>query len=1372
MSKKSNIEIIPQVMECPIHKRSMKSTLRVLTTEDGIKYYRNIFKCPICEKYYVHCKNKENSGKKYTNYDQTPIYFTSQPIYSGGRDVSNDSPLQSTATVKKVDLVKKIDNTINKKSKKNKKERKKIVKKKDKKGDTIQIYRFSNKNKIEFLNNKLKRIKQEYPKLVGQNININDFIKKFFPSKLDIKCNIRNMSYNYKNKDSSQALCRRAEISREDFEFTENILPKNSIVVFAGQLKKGEFVIDDVKIVENQIAKIDDTIKIVKFSYDGPNKNNCLYDILDAPAKNSQHISSEIKLWSEYLDWKRQLSELRIKGLKYVSFKLDYDKNEISFLSVVDGIDSFNSFKKHLRKNEVSIFSNEYSKNKHVFDLNKDDTRKDNIDSGIVLNFKTYKSLGDISNIDIDDWSQWISFSKNYSDDIYDLNNEINEILNLYNEPLCYQIVFELSDFDIEFLERQIKNYGDISYDDENRIAKNYYSNGFIATTFIGDFVLNNRLKTAIDNLINGKSASEGLENWLFDIKKARNPKEIIDITEWQNKNINENQKDAVRKILSTPDVCLVQGPPGTGKTTVIAEAIYQLVIRNKRVLVSSQANLAVDNALERLISNPKVRAIRLGNAKKIDSYVSNISENNVLNSFYNTIGNYINEHYLNSWADIDIQKEENLKQIESFKNINNELSKVNNELNAINSKLDRLNKAKASISELIENDKTQLDNLLSSLKTNHINEFKLSKNILSSIYNSIEHFIQEMDNNGINLSNVNIVENTSIDMANNILFITISNLIKLKQMKTKLNNSNENIQDSDYIEELRLKEKILQSKLLELDSIEMLIEWKNVKKQLEAAYNKNNYLSENELSLFKNINNQNNKEEILNVLNKNDGLINHCFLTLENAISQSLNELDNNIDSLNYFNIDGSTLFELTQEKNNYTERKNDLENQKAHILMKFNCNENNIEAAVSNKNYELELSENKKINRIDWEDVFEDFNNWVNDLSNYDQENEIFLKDFINGCNVVGVSCTENSRTLEENGFDNFDVVIIDEVSKATPPELLIPMLKGKKIVLVGDHRQLPPLFNEHEKTYKEVIESQENDNDFLTLDNFYKYKDMVTSSLFEMYFENSDNSIKETLRYQYRMHKDIMDIINRFYDGYLIDGNKDKYDGTIKEHNLAIPSINGTKMIEAKKHAYWFDSSEINNVFIEEQRREGSTSAQNLIEAVLIVELLKKIDKKYTNSSKLQKTSIGVISFYYDQVLLIKNMLRDEKFSSIDVEVNTVDRFQGKEKEIIFVSLVRNVKNHHHGTNSHIAAFERINVAFSRAQNLLVIVGAKDMYVDQPVVLTDMNNGEEKTTMAYKDIIEELMMKGAYFSANEVISSSFGDEIINEINKAGVK
>ena len=175
-------------------------------------------------------------------------------------------------------------------------------------------------------------------------------------------------------------------------------------------------------------------------------------------------------------------------------------------------------------------------------------------------------------------------------------------------------------------------------------MAGELYADGYIATSQIGDFALLHRLKGAVNNLVMGKAASQGLDQWLFDINKARTPQEIKKISTWQNSDINEKQKEAVEKILSVPDVCLIQGPPGTGKTTVIAEAIYQLVIRNKRVLVASQANLAVDNALERLISNPKIRAIRLGSAKKIDSSVSNITEGNVfvvsgiLNAFKNLL--------------------------------------------------------------------------------------------------------------------------------------------------------------------------------------------------------------------------------------------------------------------------------------------------------------------------------------------------------------------------------------------------------------------------------------------------------------------------------------------------------------------------------------------------------------------------------------------------------------------------------------------------------------------------------------------------------------------------------------------------------------
>ena len=396
----------------------------------------------------------------------------------------------------------------------------------------------------------------------------------------------------------------------------------------------------------------------------------------------------------------------------------------------------------------------------------------------------------------------------------------------------------------------------------------------------------------------------------------------------------------------------------------------------------------------------------------------------------------------------------------------------------------------------------------------------------------------------------------------------------------------------------------------------------------------------------------------------------------------------------------------------------------------------------------------------------------NWVQDIPDYQQEKDIYLKDFINGCNVVGVSCTENAKTLTENGFDDFDVVIIDEVSKATPPELLIPMLRGRKIVLVGDHRQLPPLFNEHEKTYLEVAEQQEDMEDVivpLTMEDFNKYKDMVTASLFERYFENANDSIKETLNYQYRMHTDIMDIINIFYDEYLRDGNEDSYTYDTKAHYLSIPSTSGTEMIIPERHAYWFDSSELAGEKIYEQRRQGSSSAENLVEAEMIMAMLKKMELQYANMKRRETpVSIGVISFYYDQVALIRQILRQESFYAIDVEVNTVDRFQGKEKEIVFVSLVRNVKNFRHSVDSHIAAFQRINVAFSRAQNLLIIVGAKDMYVDQPVKLTDMNDGTEKTIMAYKQIVEMMDQRGTYFTGDEVITDVRAEEILQELKQ----
>ncbi|MDA1467280.1 AAA domain-containing protein [Brachyspira hyodysenteriae] len=158
-------------------------------------------------------------------------------------------------------------------------------------------------------------------------------------------------------------------------------------------------------------------------------------------------------------------------------------------------------------------------------------------------------------------------------------------------------------------------------YVDEN-IFKYFNDDGFIALSAVGDFALIRRLRESIASLERDEGYCPNLALWLFDISKAEIPNiNSVKIDKWLNKSIENNREQniAVRKMLATKDVCLIQGPPGTGKTTeVIAEAIYQFALRGERVLIASQTNLAVDNALERLAKEPIIRAIRLNARKKV----------------------------------------------------------------------------------------------------------------------------------------------------------------------------------------------------------------------------------------------------------------------------------------------------------------------------------------------------------------------------------------------------------------------------------------------------------------------------------------------------------------------------------------------------------------------------------------------------------------------------------------------------------------------------------------------------------------------------------------------------------------------------------
>ena len=415
----------------------------------------------------------------------------------------------------------------------------------------------------------------------------------------------------------------------------------------------------------------------------------------------------------------------------------------------------------------------------------------------------------------------------------------------------------------------------------------------------------------------------------------------------------------------------------------------------------------------------------------------------------------------------------------------------------------------------------------------------------------------------------------------------------------------------------------------------------------------------------------------------------------------------------------------------------------------------------------------------RDDWEKTLRSFKERLIDEDAFKYDQEYYQTIYINACNVVGISCTDNMRNLTDNGYDDFDVVIIDEVSKATPPELLIPLMKARKAILVGDHRQLPPMFKEHEGSYKELAESQEDApeevRDLLTEENFRRFRKMVTSSLFKEYFEQADDSIKHSLLVQYRMHTDIMDIINRFYEQRLSCGLSEDTEKMEKSHGLTIKGVDGSTFIVPDRHAYWIDSScTPSGKPIYEVRPHNSTSNYNVLEKFIVMELLKQIAETYKEQGYggSNKKTIGVISFYQMQVNELREAFREAKrtydFSAIDVEINTVDRFQGKEKNIIVTCLVRN--NKRGKASEHVVAFERINVAFSRAQELLVIVGAKHMYENQQVQLPNMDMPGFKTAPVYKNIMESLNRKGCFKSCNKLITSQLEEEVIAEYTENG--
>jgi superfamily I DNA and/or RNA helicase len=324
-----------------------------------------------------------------------------------------------------------------------------------------------------------------------------------------------------------------------------------------------------------------------------------------------------------------------------------------------------------------------------------------------------------------------------------------------------------------------------------------------------------------------------------------------------------------------------------------------------------------------------------------------------------------------------------------------------------------------------------------------------------------------------------------------------------------------------------------------------------------------------------------------------------------------------------------------------------------------------------------------------------------WIARLRNpSDQDRNELSKIYLQNANVIGITCVQAARHTFRQKYNKFDVVIIDEVSKSTPPELLIPSIKGKKVVMIGDYRQLPPMLDE--KTLKDIAEEISMSEENL---------EFLDQSWFKLQFEAANTAqkhITRKLNTQYRMHPQIMEAINQFYnegDGGLVCGLSDP--DKQRSHNLT------GSVIREDNHILWVKMPQ-GRIF--EERKQG-TSYSNEEEINVIERLCEQMNESWSArvAEGEKKKEIGIITFYGAQLRLIKNRIESNNLPFINIRTGTVDIFQGMERPVIIVSMVRNNRQ---GIVGFARTPERVNVAFSRAKELLVIVGCHDLFTTVPI------------------------------------------------------